>query len=135
MRSPMRCLPTILASGAATAVLLTSTVGLAQVERVRVRELERDRADRVIIEERARQAVERARADGLIVEEKARVVVPRQRLRTTANQLRPYYRYELMHMRTACGLTKEQLREIRPDADAAYEEAIGQIIAGAPGGP
>jgi hypothetical protein len=113
----MRRFPTILASGAAIAVLLTSADGLAQMERVRVWELERVQADRVMVEGQPRAAV------------------PRQRLRNTANQLRPYYRYELMHLRTACGLTKEQLREIRPEADAAYEEAIGRIIAGAQGGP
>ena len=44
-----------------------------------------------------------------------------------ANQLRPFYRYELMHARTACGLTKEQFQKIRPEADSAYEKAIAGL--------
>jgi hypothetical protein len=52
-----------------------------------------------------------------------------QRLRALANQLRPFYRYELMHARTACKLTREQLRAIRPELDAAYDRAIARIDA------
>ena len=46
-----------------------------------------------------------------------------------SNQLRPFYRYELMHVRTACGLSKEQLQKIRPESDAAYGEAIARLDA------
>jgi hypothetical protein len=113
----MKCLPTILASGAVIAILLCSAVGLAQVERVRVRELEFSPDGRIMVERQPRAAV------------------PRQRLRSTSNQLRPYYRYELMHIRAACGLTREQLREIRPETDVAYEDAIERIIADGQGGP
>ena len=45
-------------------------------------------------------------------------------IRGMASQLRPFYRYELMHARAACGLTKDQLKEIRPEADSAYDRAI-----------
>ena len=58
-------------------------------------------------------------------EERMRV----QRLQALANQLRPFYRYELMHTRTACNLTREQLRKMRPELDAAYERAIARIDA------
>lgn len=50
-------------------------------------------------------------------------------LRGLASELRPFYRYELMHVRAACGLSKEQFREIRPEADAAYERAIARVDA------
>ena len=46
-----------------------------------------------------------------------------------SNQLRPFYRYELMHVRAACGLSKEQLQKIRPESDAAYDEAIASLEA------
>jgi hypothetical protein len=52
-----------------------------------------------------------------------------RRLLGLSNQLRPFYRYELMHVRAACGLSKEQLQKIRPEADAAYEEVIAGLEA------
>jgi hypothetical protein len=65
------------------------------------------------------------------VEERMRV----QRLTTLSNQLRPFYRYELMHARTACNLTREQLRQMRPELDAAYDRAITRIDAARREGP
>jgi hypothetical protein len=99
----MRRLPSILASGAAAIVLLASATALAQ------QGLGQGQGDAFTEAMKAREAYARARP---------------QSLRAMANQLRPFYRYELMHARTACGLTKEQLRKIRPEADTAYEEAI-----------
>ncbi len=46
-----------------------------------------------------------------------------------SNQLRPFYRYELMHARTACNLTRDQLRTMRPELDAAYDRAIARTTA------
>jgi hypothetical protein len=64
-------------------------------------------------------------------EERIRV----QRLMALSNQLRPFYRYELMHARTACKLTREQLRTMRPELDAAYDRAIVRINAARREGP
>ena len=100
----MSHLPSILATGAAAVGLLTSAMVVAQVRRP-------DPAD---IRARAWQAAHRAE---------------QQRRLNLANQLRPFYRYELMHARAACGLGKEELRKIRPDADAAYQRAIDRLDA------
>lgn len=99
----MTCLPSILATGAAAVGLMTSAMVFAQVGRVDPSEVLRDRA----------------RLGALRAEQ--------QRRRNLANQLGPFYRYELMHARTACGLSREELRRIRPDADAAYKEAIARL--------
>lgn len=58
-----------------------------------------------------------------------------QRFQALSNQLRSFYRYELMHARTACKLTREQLRTIRPELDAAYDRAIARIDASRHEGP
>jgi hypothetical protein len=70
--------------------------------------------------------------DPNVVQAKLREQAARARQRSVlglSNQLRPFYRYELMHVRTACGLSKEQLQKIRPEADAAYDEAIARLEA------
>jgi hypothetical protein len=103
----MRRLPSILASGAVAVSLLTSAIVVAQVQQ----------GDPAEVVERARQrAIIRA-------QQQRQLNMPNQ----MSNQLRPFYRYELMHLRTACGLTREQLREIRPEADSAYQEAIAGV--------
>jgi hypothetical protein len=90
----------ILATGVAAVVLSTPATGLAQVGRVGPAEVLR----------RAERDEQQSRG-GL------------------SNQLRPFYRFELMHARTACGLGKEELQKLRPDADAAYQQAINRLDA------
>jgi hypothetical protein len=94
--------PSILAVGVATVVLSIAATAAAQARRVDPAEMTR----------RARSAA--ARAD-------------EHRRLALASQLGPFYRYELMHARTACGLSKEELRRIRPEADGAYREAIARL--------
>jgi hypothetical protein len=52
----------------------------------------------------------------------------RRQLVNLTNQLRPLYRYELMSVRTGCRLTTEQLRDIRPETDAAFDRAIARLF-------
>lgn len=102
----MRRLPALLASCAAAACWLTAAAALAQPVQVQG---------------------EGAGVVRLQVREQAAAIARQRSLHGMANQLRPFYRYELMHARTACKLTKEQLQRIRPEADAAYEAAIAGL--------
>jgi hypothetical protein len=52
----------------------------------------------------------------------------RRQLFNLTNQLRPFYRYELMSVRTGCRLTTEDLRSIRPETDAAFDRAIARLF-------
>lgn len=105
----MRRLPRLLASGAAAVACLTAATAPARQFVVPVDE----------------PVVGRTKAP----ENAAAALARRRSLRDMANQLRPFYRYELMHARTACRLTKEQLQAIRPEADTAYERAIDGLYA------
>ena len=100
----MRHTVSILAYVAAV-VWLGSAVGLAQ-------EARRQENDPDLARAKQREQAIRAR---------------RRSVGGLANQLRPFYRYELMHARTACGLTREQFQKIRPEADTAYEDAIAGL--------
>jgi hypothetical protein len=109
----MRPITPTLASVAAAIVFTASTTALAQVQQVRGN-------DRTNPDANARQQAVRAR---------------QRRALELSNQLRPFYRYELMHVRSACGLSKQQLREIRTEADAAYDEAIASLEVARPASP
>lgn len=61
----------------------------------------------------------------------AGTAIPR-RINNLSEQLRPFYRYELMQIRSTCGLTPEQFRAIRPRSDAAYEAAVLRQYHGEP---
>ena len=109
----MRRTPWILPCVAAAVVWLTAASTSAQQPRA-------NGDDRATARVKAREQAARAQ---------------QQRLRGLANQLRPFYRHELMHVRTACGLSSEQLQRIRPETDAAYEEAIAGLDAARPDPP
>ena len=102
----MRRTTSILTCGTA-AVWLASAMGFAQEARF-------PENDPNAVQAKIRQQAVRARQ---------RMVL------ALSNQLRPFYRYELMHVRAACGLSKEQLQKIRPESDAAYDEAIASLEA------
>jgi hypothetical protein len=101
----MRRLPSILASGAVAIVVWTSTIAMAQQRT--------------------------GETDPAVVARRQAAMMGRER-RTSAllNRVGPSYRLELMHIRAACGLTREEMRVIRPEADAAYRQAIAGLSDG-----
>ena len=117
----MTYLQSILASGAAMVGFLTSAMVLAQVQTVDAPRGKRAKLSVQVPREPAAQPV--------ITNETRRIANEMRRLRQLSKQLQPFYRYELMHARTICGLKKEQLHKMRPDLDAAYGRAIATIAA------
>jgi hypothetical protein len=110
----------ILASGAVAGGLLTSALVLAQAQNpvdpsIEARKKERD-------------ALERAVAKRVPNWEARLEATRRRQLVNLTNQLRPLYRFELMSVRTACRLTTEQFRIIRPETDAAFDKAIARLF-------
>ncbi|MGP0065424.1 MAG: hypothetical protein ACLQGP_17700 [Isosphaeraceae bacterium] len=128
----------ILASGIVAGGILTSALALAQAPATPLKESSKDRKNGHPVpgQESGKAAeIEEARAKEreallrVFAARKERLVATRRRQRfNLANQLRPLYRYELMSVRTACGLTPEQFRLIRPETDTAFDEVIANLF-------
>jgi hypothetical protein len=109
-----------LASGVVAGGFLASAMALSQAEklgdrRIEAMKKERDGPERSVAEKAPNRAA-------MLKAARRRQIV------NLTNQLRPLYRFELMSVRTACHLTNDQLRSIRPETDAAFGEAIARLF-------
>ncbi len=116
----MKRLLLILVSGAVAGGLLTSALVLAHAQdpvdpSIAAREREREEWAKLVAKKSPKHLA-------------ALKATRRRQIVNLTNQLRPLYRFALMSVRTACRLTPEQFRSIRPETDAAFNEAIARLF-------